>query len=239
MTLLAFFSITNAACGVMSFKEVKAVKEPIVMEKRENNPRLTIEEMRALLQQSLKPKRYEHSVRVNETALKMAEHYHADKQKIALAALLHDCGRQIPKEASVEKAKELGIPVDPVEAAQPILLHAKLGVYYAIHKYGVSPDDREVLDAIRYHSTGAADMTETAKIVFLADLIEPGRDFEGVEKIREASFTDLDRGMFLSYENTIRYLLDDGMLIHPDAIAGYNQLAARYQKEKIKEKKRK
>ena len=197
------------------------------MEKKESKPAMTIEEMRALLQQSLKPKRYEHSIRVYETALKMAEHFHADKQKVALAALLHDCGRQIPKEKSVAKAKELGIPVDPVEEAQPILLHAKLGVYYAVHKYGVSPDDTEVLDAIRYHSTGTADMTKTAKIVFLADLIEPGRDFEGVEEIREASFQELDRGMLLSYDNTIRYLLEDGLLIHPDAIAGYNQMAAK------------
>ena len=195
---------------------------------------MTIEEMRILLQQSLKPKRYEHSVRVYMTALKMAEHYHADVNKVAVASLIHDCGRQIPKEDSVAKAKELGIPVDPVEETQPILLHAKLGVYYAIHKYGVSPDDREVLEAIRYHSTGTVDMTQTAKIVFLADLIEPGRDFEGVETLREASFQDLDRGMLLSYDNTIRYLLEDGLLIHPDAIAGYNQLAAKNGKAQSK-----
>ena len=200
---------------------------------------MTIEEMRALLQQSLKPKRYEHSVRVYETAIKMAEHYHADVKKVAVAAMIHDCGRQIPKEDSVAKAKELGIPVDPVEAAQPILLHAKLGVYYAVHKYGVSPEDKEVLDAIRYHSTGTADMTDTARIVFLADLIEPGRDFEGVEAIREASWQDLDKGMFLSYDNTIRYLLEDGLLIHPDAIAGYNQLAARFRKAETAAKPKK
>ena len=198
---------------------------------------MTIEEMRILLQQSLKPKRYEHSVRVYMTALKMAEHYHANVNKVAIASLIHDCGRQIPKEDSVAKAKELGIPVDPVEETQPILLHAKLGVYYAIHKYGVSPDDREVLDAIRYHSTGTVDMTQTAKIVFLADLIEPGRNFEGVEAIRDASFQDLDRGMLLSYDNTIRYLLEDGLLIHPDAIAGYNQLAAKNGKAQSKKEK--
>ena len=187
---------------------------------------MTIEEMRALLQQSLKPKRYEHSVRVYETALKMAEHYHADVKKVAVAALM-------------AKAKDLGLPIDSVEEAQPILLHAKLGVYFAVRKYGISPDDTEVLDAIRYHSTGKADMTETAKIVFLADLIEPGRDFEGVEALREASFQDLDKGMFLSYENTIRYLLEDGLLIHPDAVAGYNQLAAKYRTEQAKKQKKK
>ena len=199
---------------------------------------MKIEEIKALLQQSLKPKRYEHSVRVYETALKMAEHYHADVKEVALAALIHDCGRQVSKEDSVARAKELGIQTDPVEEAQPILLHAKLGVYYAVHKYGVSPEDREVLNAIRYHSTGTADMSETAKIVFLADLIEPGRDFEGVEEIRKASFQDLDKGMYLSYVNTIRYLLKDGLLIHPDAIAGYNRLAGKFKTAPPKKQKR-
>ena len=227
--------------GVSTGQRNKPVNEAFVMEeeKGEKNAAMTIEEMRILLQQSLKPKRYEHSVRVYRTALQMAEQYHADTEKVAVAALIHDCGRQISKEASAAKARELGIPVDPVEEAQPILLHAKLGVYYAIHKYGVSPDDREVLDAIRYHSTGTADMTQTAKIVFLADLIEPGRDFEGVEAIREASFEDLDRGMLLSYDNTIRYLLEDGLLIHPDAVAGYNQLAAENKTAQSKKEKNK
>ena len=187
---------------------------------------MTIEEMRALLEKSLPPKRYKHSVRVYETALQMADVYKADKGKVAIAALLHDCGREIPTKESLAKARELSIEVDEVEAAQPVLLHAKLGVYYAVHKYGVH--DAEVLDAIRYHSTGTADMSETAKIVFLADMIEPKRDFPGVEELRNVSWHDLDRGMFLSYDNTIRYLLDDRALIHPDAIAGYNRLAARY-----------
>jgi len=199
---------------------------------------VTLEEMRALLEESLPRKRYEHSVRVYETAMQMAEVCNADKNKVAIAALLHDCGRQIPTKESLSKALVLGIPVDGTEAAQPILLHAKLGVYYAIHQYGINAEDSEVLDAIRYHSTGNADMTETAKIVFLADMIEPKRDFEGVKEIRDAAFKDLDRAMFLSYKNTIDYLLEDNALIHPDAIAGYNQLAARYKTEK-EEKKRK
>ena len=199
---------------------------------------MTIEEMRALLEESLPRKRYEHSIRVYETALQMADRFHADKKKVALAALLHDCGRQVPKEESAARARELGIEVDAVEEAQPILLHAKLGAYYAVHKYGVAAEDTEVLDAIRYQSTGTADMTELAKIVFLADLIEPKRDFDGVEKLREISFKDLDLGMFLSYNNTICYLLDDKALIHPDAIAGYNQLAARYKKEQEKDRKK-
>ena len=177
---------------------------------------MTIEEMRILLQQSLKPKRYEHSVRVYRTALKMAEHYHADEEKVAVAALIHDCGRQIPKEDSVARAKELGIPVDPVEEAQPILLHAKLGVYYAIHKYGVNPDDREVLDAIRYHTTGRPGMSLLEKIVFVADYIEPNRDkAPNLEKVRALAFEDLDLTVIKVIEDTLNYLKDKAKSIDP------------------------
>ena len=105
---------------------------------------MTIDEMRAMLEESLPRKRYEHSIRVYETALRMIPHFHADKEKTAVGALLHDCGRQIPTKESLQKARELGIDVDDTEKEQPILLHAKLGVYYAVHKYGVT--DPEVLD---------------------------------------------------------------------------------------------
>jgi len=215
-------------------RQVNSKEDSVLMEKGKDGSEMTIEEMRVLLAQSLKPKRYEHSIRVYETALQMAEHYKADRDKVALAALLHDCGRQVPVKESTTKARSLGIPVDAVEEAQPVLLHAKLGVYFAVHKYGV--EDPEILDAIRFHSTGTVDMGKTAKIIFLADLIEPGRDFEGVEELKKVSFEDLDKAMFLSYDNTIRYLLDDKALIHPDAIAGYNQLAAAFRQEKKSKK---
>ena len=110
---------------------------------------LTIDEMKDTLQQALPPKRFKHSLGVYETALKMAEHYGMDKEKVAVAALLHDCGREVPTDKQVEKAEELGLGVDFVERRQPILLHAKMGAYYAEHKYGVT--DPEILEAIRLH----------------------------------------------------------------------------------------
>ena len=111
---------------------------------------LTIDEMKTLLQEALPPKRFKHSLGVYETALKMAEHYGMEKEKIAIASLLHDCGREVPTDQQVAKAEELGLEVDYVERRQPILLHAKLGAYFAEHKYGVT--DPEILEAIRLHS---------------------------------------------------------------------------------------
>jgi predicted HD superfamily hydrolase involved in NAD metabolism len=184
---------------------------------------LTIDEMRNLLQASLKPKRFRHSCAVYETALELARLYHADERKVAVAALLHDCGREVPTPDSVAKALALGLHPTPVECAQPVLLHAVLGPWFAREKYGVT--DPDILEAIRRHTTGGAGMDDLAKVVFLADMTEPGRDFPGVEALREASRRNLDEAMLMAYENTIQYLLDQQLLIHPDAVAGYNELA--------------
>lgn len=183
---------------------------------------MKLEKMQKLLEASLPTKRYLHSVAVCETALKLAEAHGLPTEKIAVAALLHDCGREVPTKDSVAKAEELGIKLKQVEIAQPILLHAILGVPYAKEKYGV--EDAEILDAIRYHTTGNKDMSTTAMVVFLADMIEPARSFPGVEELRELCYKDLKQAMLLAYSNTINYLISSKLLIHPDCIKGYNQL---------------
>lgn len=183
---------------------------------------LTIEKMQQLLEESLAPKRFKHSVNVYKTALELAKAHKLPVEKIAVSALLHDCGREVPTKESAAKADALGIAIDEVERSQQILLHAKLGAYYAREKYGVT--DEEILDGILYHTTGAAGMSELAKVVFLADMIEPGRDFPGVEELRKAARKNLDKAMLMAYSNTMRYLLDGGLLIHPHCIDGYNEL---------------
>lgn len=183
---------------------------------------LTIEKMQQLLEESLAPKRFKHSVNVYKTALELAKAHKLPVEKIAVSALLHDCGREVPTKESAAKADALGIAIDEVERSQQILLHAKLGAYYAREKYGVT--DEEILDGILYHTTGAAGMSELAKVVFLADMIEPGRDFPGVEELRKAARKNLDKAMLMAYSNTMRYLLDGGLLIHPHCINGYNEL---------------
>lgn len=183
---------------------------------------MTIEEMKELLEKALPAKRFKHSVAVYETALKLAAEHNLPTDKIAISALLHDCGREIPKKESVAKAEAYGIQLLEVEIKQPILLHAILGAPIAKEKYGV--DDVEILDGIRYHTTGKANMSPLAMVVFLADMIEPGRDFPGVEELRQLAKKSLEEAMLKAYSNTINYLLEEKLLIHPDCIAGYNQL---------------
>lgn len=193
---------------------------------------MKLEEMQQLLEKSLAPKRYKHSVNVYLTAMELGKEHKLPLEKIAVSALLHDCGREVPTKESVAKAQELGLDVDEVERNQPILLHAKLGVYYAKEKYGVT--DKEILDGILYHTTGTAGMSKLAKVVFLADMVEPGRDFPGVEELRHLARKNLDKAMLKAYSNTIEYLLAGGQLIHPHCIDGYNELLLAEKAEKNK-----
>jgi len=190
---------------------------------------MTLDDMKELLEASIPGKRFKHSVAVFETAIKMAEHFNCDKEKVAIAALLHDCGREVPTKESVSWANEHDFSVDEIEANQPILLHSKIGTYFAKEKYGVH--DLEILDAIRYHTTGINGMTDIAKIVFLADIIEPNRDYPGVEDLRKVSFKNLDKAMLMAYCNTTTYLFEEGLLVHPNCIKGYNELVLRAKKK--------
>lgn len=191
---------------------------------------LKIEEMKRILKESLPLKRYKHSLAVYDTAIELASAHKLDVEKVAVSALLHDCGREVAGRDSLAKAAELGIAVDETEANQPILLHAKLGVYYAQHKYGV--EDPEILEGILYHTTGAKDMTPLAMAVYLADLLEPTRDFPGIDEMRKLAKQDMEKAMMRAYAQTIRYLLEYDLLVHPNCIYGYNQLAAKYKNKK-------
>jgi len=192
---------------------------------------MEFKEMKELLKASLPTKRYEHSIAVCKTAREFALAHGVNLKKVEISALLHDCGREIPSRENLSKATELGIEIDDVERNQPVLLHAKLGVYYAIHKYGVN--DKDILDGILYHTTGAPHMNKLPMVVYLADLLEPTRSFPGIEEMYNLAKIDLEKAMFKAYAQTIRYLLEYDLLIHPSCIAGYNEIAIKYKKEKL------
>lgn len=188
-------------------------------------------QMKEQLRQSLQPKRFEHSVAVSETAVALARHYGVDEDKAALAGLLHDCARKYSTKDFVEVSKKLGVPLTDIEKAQPILIHAILGPIVAKRDYGVT--DEEVLSAMRYHTTGKAHMTALEKIIYLADLTEPHRDFPTVDEMRRLTMKDLDEAMIAAYANTMEYLMHQHLLIHPDCLDGYNELvlAAKHNKK--------
>lgn len=186
------------------------------------------EEMVRRLEKELPEKRFHHVLAVSETAVKMAKHYGVDVHKAEIAGLLHDCARKIPTKNYVEKAAELGIAIDEIEKAQPILIHAKMGAYFAREEFGIT--DPEILESIRYHTTAATHMTPLDQIIYLADLVEPHRDFPGVDQLRKDVMVSLPYGMLKALVHTMDYLLDQGSLIHPDCLSAYNELVLQQKK---------
>lgn len=176
------------------------------------------------IRMNLKESRLQHTYRVAETAVAMARREGADVRKAEIAALLHDCARNLPPEKLNSLVEELGLPDRYRDNVN--LSHSKVGAAFAGRLFNI--DDREILDAISYHTTGRCRMTTLEKIVFLADAIEPGRDYPGVEAIRDAAEESLDRGCLKSLEGTIEFLKAADNFIDNDTIEAFNDI-----KEKI------
>ena len=181
------------------------------------------EEMRELLAKSLKPSRYQHSLGVAETAVFLAERFGIDRAQAQVAGLLHDCAREFPNEDLIQEAEKRQIAVEPVEKQMPLLLHAYVGARLVVEKYGVN--DKAVEQAIWRHTVGGAQMTKLDKIIWFADMIEPQRDYPGVEKLRELSRTaSLDEMMLAGLTQSIAFVLQKGGLIHPDTVIARNEI---------------
>ncbi len=171
---------------------------------------MNIEKMVERLKTKISAKRFEHSLGVEYTAACMAYVHGADVEKARIAGLLHDCAKGLSQKEKLEKAKKNGLPISKYEEKNPDMLHAKLGAWYAKEKYEV--DDKEILSAITWHTTGKPKMSLLDKIIFVADYIEPNRKpVPKLDEIRKLSFTDLDRAVVMILENTISYLEESGV----------------------------
>jgi len=183
---------------------------------------MTIEEMKEKLEKELPPKRFVHSVNVMDTAVKLAGVYNEDVEKAAVAGLLHDCARGLGDEQTIEMCRKYGMEPDSISVAQPVLLHGPLGAILAKEEYGIG--DEEILSAVRCHTTGCENMSTLDKIIFLADYIEPGRSFEGVERVRRTAFDDLDQALITAFDGVLEHVIKKGKLIHPDTVKARNYL---------------
>ncbi len=164
------------------------------------------------LQREISAARMEHTAYVVQEAIALAERFGVDAKKARLAALLHDCAKGFSKERLIPFA-DTEPPILPI-------LHAPAGADCAQRVYGVN--DPEVLSAIRLHTTGDARMTDLEKVVYLADMIEPSRDYEGVEKIRIAD--DLNTMMRLALSRTIWYIKERNFDVHPATLRALEDL---------------
>lgn len=183
---------------------------------------MDIEEIKKILAMQLKPNRYRHSLGVMQTAAELAVRYGVSPMQAALAGLLHDCARIYEDSELIKRAREAGIAVDAIELAAPLLLHAPLGAALAASRFGIT--DEAVLQAIRLHTTGGQRMSVLSQILYLADMIEPNRDYSNVETLRSAAERDLNEALLLAFNQSIQYVIARGQLLHPHTIQARNAL---------------
>ena len=172
---------------------------------------LTPEELRPIALSYLKPKRMPHVLGTEQEAVHLAERYGADVTKARTAALLHDCTKKLDMDEQLALCRRYGIPLDELEKKALKLLHSKTGAAIARDVFAV---DDDVYNAILYHTTGKPDMTLLEKIIYLADYIEPTRDFPGVETLRRTVYEDLDRGLLMGLTMTIDEMEEMGNPVH-------------------------
>jgi len=172
-------------------------------------------ELKEIVKSKMSLKRFTHTLGVVEMSEKLAKIYNADIEKCKVAALLHD----ICKEMNMEYIKNIcknnfmnELSEEDLENNE--ILHGFAGSYYVKTELGIN--DKEILNAIKYHTVGAKNMTLVEKIVYIADAIEYGRNYPSVVEIREETFKNLDKGILMEIEHKEKYLESIGKTSHPN-----------------------
>lgn len=179
------------------------------------------EQVLAWLADNVPPSRIKHILGVEQMAIDLANHYQIDKQKAAIAGLMHDLAKYFKPQKLLEMAQIAGVEIDPVSAATPHLLHADVSAIVARDTFKVT--DKDVLDAIANHTLGQPGMNELSCIVFLADTLEPGRgNTPELEHLRKVCYQNLDRAIWQTCDYSLKFLLATNCLIHPRTIATRN-----------------
>lgn len=173
-----------------------------------------------IISKRLSKNRFQHSLEVAKMARQMAEQYGEEGSRAYLTGLLHDYAKGIAGNELIKIAEENNLIMDEADRQVPDLLHAPVGALLLERDLGIT--DAEILQAVRCHTVGCMNMTTLDKIIYLADMIEPGRDFPGLERLRCLAGRNLDRAMLYGMETTIKYCIDCGRILHPQTIAVRN-----------------
>ncbi len=181
--------------------------------------------MLSKLKEKQNPLRYTHTLGVMGEAVRIAEKIGVDKEKAKLGALLHDCAKNLDEaegKSLIEISKEYDVELDEYAKEEKALIHAFLGAAVAKKDYGIT--DSDVLDSIYYHTTARPNMTPLEKVIYIADMTEPGRTIEQSDEIRKLVDKDIDEALLYSIGCSIKHVIRKGTLIHPDSIDAFNYL---------------
>lgn len=171
----------------------------------------------------LKSKRIPHVRGVVETVDSMAQQYApTERRRVRLAAWIHDAAKHLPDDELVRLAELHHLPITNSERIVPMLLHGAVGYAVAAQEFGL--DDPQIQTACAYHTTGDPNMNVTDMIVFVADLIEPTRDFPGVAVLRAEAKRSLESVTLMATDFTLRHLIERGQYIDPRPVFLHNRL---------------
>lgn len=182
-----------------------------------SQPQQSAEALQDRIRLLLSPKRYIHSLAVAELAGRWAGLYGLDAERAGLAGLLHDVARDFSDAELLAAAARYGLPVDPVILANPLILHAAVGARLIQGEWGVS--DPLILEAVACHTIPEAEMSDFAKLIYLADICEPNRHWwPGRETLVSLAQQDLDQAMAFGIAETMAYLEEKGQTPHPHTL---------------------
>ncbi len=175
------------------------------------------------LREHVSETRFQHCLGVEEIGLQLAPRFNLPQELIPPAALLHDLCREYDPELLLKLAGNFGIVIDDIEKAEPLLLHGAVAAATVRKELGI--EHPEILEAITFHITGAPNIAALAKLIFIADFIEPGRTYIVSRQLREEAFRIEPESLLLKvYNHTLMFVLNQGYLFHPRTVAGRNEL---------------
>jgi len=187
---------------------------------------MNLDDYKKIIKSRMSDYRYTHSVNVSKEAVRLAKKYGADTEKASLAGILHDITKETPKEEQLQIMTDGGIILDNVQKNSSKLWHGISGSVYIRDVLNIT--DEDILNAVRYHTTGRAGMSLLEKIIFIADFTSAERDYNGVKTMRKKADKALENAMLYGLQFTLKDLSKRAMIIHPDALACYNEIVIKY-----------
>lgn len=183
---------------------------------------MSIAEYKKIIKSMMSENRYNHCVNVSKEAVKLAKRYGGDEEKAAVAGILHDITKEMPKEEQLQIMLDSGIILDDIQKNAPKLWHGISGSVYIKKHFGI--EDEDILNAICYHTTGRAGMSLLEKIIFVSDFTSEERTYKGVATMRKKSRKSLEDAMLYGFKFTFSDLSSRELAIHPDELACYNEI---------------
>ena len=175
---------------------------------------LPMEQLEPIVIRLLNPNRVAHVLGCRDTAVELAKHWGADEKDAARAGILHDITKALDGPLQLTLCREYGTILDEFGYKYPKTLHALTGSLVADRIFG---EDEAVVSAICHHTTGKADMNLLETIIYVADYMEPCRNFPGVEQLRELAFSDITAALKLGLEITLEHLARQGAEVSPES----------------------